>query len=103
MATLKYVKYGVFFQKEENHSAARLPDLPVFFSSTLRLLIPMACTSYGLKPSWPWNKNQISGLKVKKREKSTRNIFHNIPWIATRLGLRIGEFKKIIFFFFDSD
>lgn len=70
MATLKYVKYGVFFQKEENHSAARLPDLPVFFSSTLRLLIPMACTSFGLKPSWPWNKNQISGLKVKKGEKS---------------------------------
>jgi hypothetical protein len=25
----------VFFQKEENHSAARLPDLPAFFSSTL--------------------------------------------------------------------
>jgi len=69
------------------------------FQAHFRLLIPMACTSFGLKPSWPWNKNQISGLKVKKGEKSTRNIF----WIATRLGLRIGEFKKIIFFFFDSD
>ena len=86
MAILKYVKYGVFFQKEENHSAARLSDLPVFFSSTLRLLIPMACTSFGLKPSWPSNKNQISGLKAEKGEKSTRNIFHNLPWIATRLG-----------------